>query len=512
MLKNMSVGSRISFGFAFILLTMVVLTVVGMIQVNKINAALTLINDVNGVKERYAINFRGSVHDRSIAIRDVTLVPAAELPAVVSHIEQLEDVYRQNAGPLDALFAAGTNISDAERRQLEKLKASEQKAMPLVHEIIKMQEAGRTSEAQKEVLDRARPAFVEWLASINGLINLEEKLSQEQGVTARAVGLDFQRLMLMLTLIATTIGIFLAVLTTRSLIHPLKEMMGVLEAAADGDLTKRSDANRRDELGQMGGVLNEALESTRGALVQVNGMIGGLLTVSQDLTSAAEALQASSVLQATGLSTTTANLEQVTSIARETADYARSATLLASGECDPDHDSGRSAALAQPTSGEGVSAVGAMLEINHASTRIATIVSVVESIAFQTSLLALNAAVEAAHAGEEGEGFAVVAGEVKTLAQRSSDSAAEIKEQIEDSMRKVNRGSELVDRVTVLIRKIAAASQTQSSGIEKVGKSVMDMDNITKTNSMAAEKLTVVARSLSSEACELRNTLAHFQV
>lgn len=76
MFKNLSVGSRISGSFIIILLTLVVLTLVAIMQVNKINNALIAINDVNNVKQRYAVNFRGSVHDRSIAIRDVTLVPA----------------------------------------------------------------------------------------------------------------------------------------------------------------------------------------------------------------------------------------------------------------------------------------------------------------------------------------------------------------------------------------------------------------------------------------------------
>jgi methyl-accepting chemotaxis protein len=293
---------------------------------------------------------------------------------------------------------------------------------------------------------------------------------------------------------------------------PLKQMRGVLEAAAAGDLTRRMDSERGDELGQMAVALNEALESTRSALVQVDTMIGALVSVSEDLTSAAGALEDGSKLQATGLSAATANLQQITSTARQTADHARHATLLASGKRSKSLDAGSAVSVAESTPGEDVSAVAAMSEINLASRRIATVVTAVDTIAFQTSLLALNAAVEAAHAGEEGRGFAVVATEVKSLAQRSSDSATEIKGLIEDSMLKVDRGSALVGRVTLLIGEIATASEEQCVGIGRVDKSMMAMADVTRTNSVQADKLTTVARSLAAEAAQLRSTIARFQM
>jgi methyl-accepting chemotaxis protein len=512
MLKNLSVGTRISGGYAVMLLTMVVMTAIGAVQVNKINSALTLINDVNGVKERYAINFRGSAHNRAIAVRDVTMVPAAELPGVVAYIDQQEAAYRKSAEPMDAIFAAGSNVSDAERRQLATIKEKDRNAMTLVREVIAEQQAGTTAEAKAKVLDQARPAFLEWLASINVMIDGEEKLNQEQSAVARGVGLDFQRLMLILTLIAAVVGVLLAIFTTRSMTDPLKQMRGVLEAAAAGDLTRRMDTDRADELGQMALALNEALESTRTAMVQVDTMIGALAGVSEDLTSAAVALEDGSKLQATGLSAATASLLQITSTARQTADHARNATLLASGKRSKNPDAGTRVSIAESTLGEDVSAVAAMSEINLASRRIATVVTAVDTIAFQTSLLALNAAVEAAHAGEEGRGFAVVATEVKSLAQRSSDSATEIKGLIEDSMLKVDRGSALVGRVTLLIGEIATASEEQCVGIGRVDKSMMAMSEVTRTNSEQADKLTTVARSLAAEAAQLRSTIARFQM
>jgi methyl-accepting chemotaxis protein len=170
--------------------------------------------------------------------------------------------------------------------------------------------------------------------------------------------------------------------------------------------------------------------------------------------------------------------------------------------------------------------VETMKGINSSSRRIAEIISVIDSIAFQTNILALNAAVEAARAGEQGRGFAVVASEVRSLAQRSAEAAKEIKTLISDSVERVEQGTQLVDqagvtmseivaaigRVTHIMGEISAASREQSIGVSQVGEAVAQMDQVTQQNAALVEESAAAAESLRAQARQLVQAVSVFRL
>jgi methyl-accepting chemotaxis protein len=170
--------------------------------------------------------------------------------------------------------------------------------------------------------------------------------------------------------------------------------------------------------------------------------------------------------------------------------------------------------------------VDTMKGINDSSRKIVDIISVIDSIAFQTNILALNAAVEAARAGEQGRGFAVVASEVRSLAQRSAEAAKEIKALISDSVERVEQGTSLVDqagatmqavvtsirRVTDIMGEISAASTEQSAGVTQVGEAVSQMDQVTQQNAALVEESAAAAESLKVQAVQLVNAVAVFKL
>jgi len=321
-----------------------------------------------------------------------------------------------------------------------------------------------------------------------------------------------------LTVVLFVMAFAFALLTTlllyRQIAVPLKRAVDVLRLVASGDLTATLDVESDDEVGMMAGALNEALEKLRSTLQKVADSAANASSSSQQLAAASEAIASGAQEQAASLEETSASLEEITASVRQSADNAQQASQLAAGSKD-------SALQGQEVVSK---AITAMSEINVASAKISEIISTIDEIAFQTNLLAVNAAVEAARAGDEGRGFAVVASEVRSLAQRSALAAKEIKGLIQDTLRKVDAGTALVNHsgetlqgivgsvkhVTDIVGEIAASSAEQSTGVEQVNNAMTQMDRVTQSNSAQTEELSATAQTLSEEAARLMELVSIF--
>ncbi|MDY3553418.1 methyl-accepting chemotaxis protein [Gemmata sp. JC717] len=292
-------------------------------------------------------------------------------------------------------------------------------------------------------------------------------------------------------------------------------MTGVT-AVAGGDFTVSIPDLGTDDVGRMAASLNTAVVSVRTALEGVREVAEQLAEASGQLSSASEEISTGAQEQASSLEETASSLQEITATVKQSADNAQQARQLAGGSKEAAERGG------QVVSG----AVGAMSEINGSSKKIADIITTIDEIAFQTNLLALNAAVEAARAGEQGRGFAVVASEVRNLAQRSATAAKEIKALIQDSVKKVDAGTELVNksgdtlaeivtsvkRVSDIVTEIAAASKEQFAGVEQVNKAVSQMDSVTQRNASQTEEMSATAQALTDQAGQLRDLVARFKL
>jgi len=310
------------------------------------------------------------------------------------------------------------------------------------------------------------------------------------------------------------LGLFLTIRKTVS--RPLGELTTAVTAVAQGDLTQPVTTERRDEIGMLMREVDAMRLRYQDTLRQVRSATSSIETASAEIASGAQDVSSRTEQAASSLEQTASSMEELTSTVRQSAESSQQANALA--------------ASASEVAARGGSVVGqvvtTMNEINDSSRRIADIIGVIDSIAFQTNILALNAAVEAARAGEQGRGFAVVASEVRSLAQRSAQAAREIKTLIGTSVDKVGNGAKLVQeagatmdeivqsvrRVGAMLAEITAAASEQSQGIGQVNAAVSQLDQMTQQNAALVEQSAAASQSLQEQASALTAAVQVFRL
>jgi methyl-accepting chemotaxis protein len=298
--------------------------------------------------------------------------------------------------------------------------------------------------------------------------------------------------------------------------HVMDDLVAMLTALAEGDLTRRIAADYHGTFGMLKSSANATAEQLALTLAQVKAAANEVTSAAAEISTSTSDLSQRTEEQAAGLEQTSASMEQIAAAVRKNAENAHEANQLAAGTRQVADRGGQVVA----------SAVEAMSRIEASSHKIADIIGVIDEIARQTNLLALNAAVEAARAGDAGRGFAVVASEVRHLAQRSSQAAKDIKDLITNSSTQVKQGVNLVNEagqslreilesikgVAAIVADIANASGEQTTGIDQINKALAQMDEITQQNSALVEENAATSRALEQQSIEMNNQIGFFRI
>ena len=539
-----TVQTRLLIGFGAVLIMMLVLTIVGINSVKAIDKSMTVITDINSVKQRYAINFRGSVHDRAIAIRDVVLVRENfELQSALKDISRLETFYNESRVPLDQLMIKGSTPHEEDILAL--IKGVESKTMPLVKQVINQVQQGNKQQAEQLLLTKVRPAFVEWLAAINQFIDYQEVENQQATKMVRETAASFEGVMLALTGIAFLISGFIVYRIAKGLRVSLdgepSEVANLLSKVAEGDLTQNIEVRYENSvlfsLKKTQKQLSSTVANIAGASKEINGQIDIVSSGSADVLDLVQ------------------QQREYTALATDNLNDMRDKTYTVS-ELLVQTEQNSSQTLSSCTSGsQSVNATAAEIEkvlttvssaleklqkLEQRTKDISGIISVISGISDQTNLLALNAAIEAARAGESGRGFAVVADEVRTLAQSTGSATAEIEAMLteitketadsvvamESTLPKIEKGLALgVDSAELLkeienqandsllnVRQVVGASKEQIVAIDELYEGMKSVADMADSSTTSLEKNNDVAVSLEQLAANLKEQIAYFKV
>jgi len=433
-----------------------------------------------------------------------------EIERLNGDIKVVVQDYKKN---LDALIAS--SMPPEEKKLLQDFIAGVKSTAAFRTKFMAELINSNTKESAKHLADYIKN-FDTTAVILENLIEIQIKEGKKtQEIQANDVAI-MNKIILVILIASLGIGILVTIVLSRAVSGPVNKGLAFAQKIAIGDFTERIMLDQTDELGMLSKALNAAADTLEKTIIEIINAANNLAKAVDQIASGNQNLSQRTSEQASALEEVAATIEQANSSINQNYENSLNANRMS--------DESSSVAI---QGGDLVNeTVVSINEVNISAKKIGEITTVINEIAFQTNLLALNAAVEAARAGEQGRGFAVVAGEVRNLAQRAGNAAKEIAHLINDTVLKIENGTEKtnksgeslrdiidsVKKVAVFINEIAASSNEQKQGMEQISTAISDLDNMTQHNAALVEETASASEEMANQAQELISLMSRFRI
>ena len=498
-LKDIRIGKRLFIGFGIMNLILVGICIFGLSMITSVNGSLEQIVEKNNVLIKAAYDMKDGLNmanltaltafttkDEAFRARSADVINAHRLKYgnAVEVIDKLEasEEGKGRIKDIKDIMASGRNANN--------------KAMEL-------SESGKTKEATALFVSDTLPLVTKVLEGCDGFIKYQQKRTATLAAEAKTFYKSCFTFVIIGAILSVAIGVGIALFLARSIVEPVNRTISDTKLLSEGNLRQEILVDRKDEFGQQAATIKGMVEKWRD-------IIGSVKQASDSVASAGTQLSASAGQMSEGASQQAERAHQVATASEEMSqtveEIARNATNIAATTAQAAKtakDGGTTVEAAVKEVGEIASTVAEsashITSLSELSNKIGDIIGIINEIADQTNLLALNAAIEAARAGEHGRGFAVVADEVRKLAERTTGATSEVSGIIREIQSNVTSAVTSIDHVTAKVNKGVDLSSKAGAELQTIVKSVEDLQQMVQQIATAIEEMSATSDQISKD-------------